>query len=412
MGVVTNGYSRTKGCFRRVLRLLSRDKVLSRRRGLSIRGELEPHRRSQTSVYCSNGNRWWIKVTFLGSVFGLLNVTDIPKTFRRDRRREFEGFNRLISYESIPLLRDTVTEMILGEDLEAADTIKLNGEAEYSTNAIVSHAKRLRYKIQEDPARVVYPVSVDFPSFSKFKATDLVVEDEITDGVFRVTHNNTTYVMKVVQRPFYQPRDTQVLQQELDNLKRCRGFPNIVQAAGIAVDANPYLTSVSGDPQQVVIGILLEYYGGGSLQQVLDNHSLGNYPWKTWAFQIGTALSSLHDAKKTHLDVKPSNIVLDSKGNAVLIDISGIGGITRSWCAPEIQHEISPSDLPFEVRRSCDVWAFGKLLLEITTYAEDPSTKTFRSVAEELLRDDVRTRMSLHDALLRITHLAHEDGVL
>ena len=54
------------------------------------------------------------------------------------------------------------------------------------------------------------------------------------------------------------------------------------------------------------------------------------------------------------MDIKPANVVLDADGNAVLIDISGIGGITHGWRAPEIRDKILPSELPYEVRRSND----------------------------------------------------------
>ena len=71
------------------------------------------------------------------------------------------------------------------------------------------------------------------------------------------------------------------------------------------------------------------------------------------------------------MDIKPSNIVLDAEGNAVLIDISGIGGVTHALRAPEIRDELSPIKLSFETRRWNDVWAYGKLLSEIVMHMED-----------------------------------------
>lgn len=72
-------------------------------------------------------------------------------------------------------------------------------------------------------------------------------------------------------------------------------------------------------------------------------------------------------AKKPHMDLKLSNIVLDKDGIAVLNDISGVGGITHGWLAPEIRDEISPFDLPFQTRRPNDIWAYGKVLKEIAS---------------------------------------------
>jgi serine/threonine protein kinase len=86
----------------------------------------------------------------------------------------------------------------------------------------------------------------------------------------------------------------------------------------------------------VVGGILFEYYSGGSLKCVLNEQRVREFGWEQWTIQIGNALSIIHRAKETHMDIKPSNGVLDIYGNAVLIDISGIGGITHEWRAPEI----------------------------------------------------------------------------
>lgn len=113
-------------------------------------------------------------------------------------------------------------------------------------------------------------------------------------------------------------------------------MPGIVQAAGLTVSENPYTTSTRCE-QWIVSGILLEYYSGGSLQHILHNQSMKDFPWELWAVQIGTALYHFHKAKKTHMDLTPSNVVVDGDGNAILIDVSGIGGITHEWVAPEIR---------------------------------------------------------------------------
>lgn len=114
------------------------------------------------------------------------------------------------------------------------------------------------------------------------------------------------------------------------------------------------------------------------------------------------ALDCLHRAGKIHMDIKPSNVVLDSSGNAILIDISGIGGITRAWCAPEVQDTISSFELSFNVRQWSDVWAYGRLLLEITKRAKQSSyVKHLKSIADELMKEDIQKRLSLPDAILQ-----------
>lgn len=168
---------------------------------------------------------------------------------------------------------------------------------------------------------------------------------------------------------------------------------------------NPYATDAqNSNPQMVIGGILLEYHSGGTLKHVL-NERLGQiqeFNWKQWAFQIGNALDAMHRMKKTHMDLKPSNVVLDDRGDAILIDISGIGGVTYEWLSPEIKNEINPFDLPFQTRRWNDTWAYGALLKELASQVEhDSFWQTLDLVAGNLTKD-IQTRWTLSDA---ISHL-------
>ncbi|KAJ5279648.1 hypothetical protein N7478_005020 [Penicillium angulare] len=285
-------------------------------------GKLEPNRRSQTLIYHLREEKWWIKVTLKGSI-SFFSCSTQPGHIRskRERRNEFQDFITMINFQSLVLLDDTVTELILNEDAETANATYMYLELK-DTNEPKSLFKNIRYSIREDPLR----------------------EIEVADGVFRVFHkgDETPYILKVVNRPFYHPRDTEVIQEELENLEHFRGVRGLVQPAGIAVFSNPYATSQEGNQHMVIKGILLEYYSGGSLQCVLEEQRVTDFGWERWAVQIGNALDTIHRVKKTQMDLKPSNIFLDKDGNAVLIGISGIGGITHKWQAPEIRDEISP----------------------------------------------------------------------
>ncbi|KAG0156256.1 hypothetical protein PDIDSM_3433 [Penicillium digitatum] len=371
-------------------------------RDFRAEGKPEPNSRSQSLVYYFQDKKWWIRVTFKG----LISYFAAPEQIKskRERRNEFQDFVRLIDFRSFALLDNTLTEVILNGDSETDEPMKLYREPEDS-NRFAKLTKNLRFHIREDPSRVVYPPCLQFPSFRAINVAELKEEDEITDGVFRVSHkrDRKSYILKVVNRPFYQPRDSDVIQKELENLEQFKGVAGIVQPVGIAVFANPYATSQNGVKQMVVSGILLEYYGGGSLQRVLNEKRVRNFDWGRWAVQIGNALAVFHHAKKTHMDIKPSNIVLDDDGNAVLIDISGIGGVTYEWRAPEIRDEISPFDLPFEERRLNDIWAYGKLLAEIASIARgSPFAGTLRLVADHLTEENVHHRWTLSEGISRL----------
>lgn len=103
------------------------------------------------------------------------------------------------------------------------------------------------------------------------------------------------------------------------------------------------------------------------------------------------------------MNIKPSSIMLDAERNVVLIDISGIGGVTHAWRAPEIRDEISPLYLPFEVPLANDTWAYGKLLSVIVSHSRDNTfAETSHSIADGLVRDDIQVRMSLSEEILRL----------
>ncbi|KAL5341870.1 kinase-like domain-containing protein [Aspergillus crustosus] len=348
-------------------------KSYSEKRDYSTEGNPEPNGRSQTLIYQRNGSQWWIKVTFRGDVYSILNMNGPkgkagPKTTKRNRREEFQAFVRLIDYSTLPLLDDTVTELILEEEL--------SGGHESNNNPFMKTAAKLKWTVQEDPSRVVYPLCDEF-----------LYQSEIADGVFRVLNaNNTPYILKVVNRPLYQPYDTEVIRKELENLAIFQNVPHVVQAVGIAVSANPYMTSSTRDQSLVVMGIILEYYSGGSLQTILSENRLLDFAWERWALQIATALVCFHMAGKKHMDIKLANVVLDADGNAVLIDISGIGGITHGC------------KLPFT------------LLSNLVLHAGDsPFVRLLEKIAGDLMVEETHERMTLSEAIPKLERAGYKE---
>ena len=70
--------------------------------------------------------------------------------------------------------------------------------------------------------------------------------------------------------------------------------------------------------------------------------------WLLAVFYQNTIATVIHRVKKTQIDLKPSNVVLDDDGNTVIVDVSGIGGRMYKWYAPEIRDKTSTLDLPFQ----------------------------------------------------------------
>jgi len=92
--------------------------------------------------------------------------------------------------------------------------------------------------------------------------------------------------------------------------------------------------AIKGKSSTVLRGILLEYHSNGTLEATLQDAAQLNPQtislWQKWALQIAQALGHLHQRGITHKDLKPSNILISAEHNAILTDISGIGGTTSA----------------------------------------------------------------------------------
>ena len=128
---------------------------------------------------------------------------------------------------------------------------------------------------------------------------------------------------------------------------------------------------------------VMEYLEGDSLKAIIDRE--GAIPEETavkYIRQIGSALSEIHSKKLVHLDIKPANIMLNFKGEAVLIDFgiskhydetgsqtsSGLVGLSEGY-APMEQYKkggltsFSPAT---------DIYSLGATLFKLLTGQTPP----------------------------------------
>jgi hypothetical protein len=110
------------------------------------------------------------------------------------------------------------------------------------------------------------------------------------------------------------------------------------------------------------------------------------------AARQGQASSSL----RAYMDLKPSNVVLSSESDAVLIDISGIGGVTRQWLCPEML-ESKKDTLSWSIaaQQQNDIWALGQIMLAMAdACCVDEQEQLLRSVALATTRPCPRIPLS------------------
>ena len=225
------------------------------------------------------------------------------------------------------------------------------------------------------------------------------------DGVCEasISGDETTYVYKGVDRDIYVPTDTEVLEQELRNLELFSGSQRIVQFVAAVVSSNPYQTRESDDVRTPVLrGILLDYHPNGTLRDVLRSpEPWMDGRWRQWGLEITAALACLHKREVTHMDLKPQNIVMSMEWTAILIDISGIAGITREWVLPELFDAFDACSASWETRVRSDTWALGKILSSMAEAACDSKEKLLLlQTAQAVEQSDGRLPLSLISSLL------------
>ena len=79
------------------------------------------------------------------------------------------------------------------------------------------------------------------------------------------------YIYKKVDRLLYTPRDSKVLELELQNLEQMHDRKGIIQLIAVIMSNNPYQTTKAKEDNNPTSlqGILLEYYLNSTLQNVL-----------------------------------------------------------------------------------------------------------------------------------------------
>jgi serine/threonine protein kinase len=358
----------------------------------------------QTLIFHNSGSSWWIKVVVDWALPEA--IVDLGYLQRRSILRRFI---EAVDFGQLQLLEDTVTMITLSLTEKSQNSIMIRDGYQTPANYFISVAHQICYEITEDPWRVTYPTLDRNRCLPIFEASSLRNIEVITPRVSTVKFKQEKFAFKTIDHPIYEPEDTDHILDEIDILTQLRGQPNIAQLVGLVVSENPYKTYPSTDIPVVVRGFLLEYYPGGSLEQIVEEDKVQNgSSLIQWALQIGRAVDSLHKRGRSHLDIKTSNIVLDDSENAILIDISGTGGYTLEWLSPEMHiylqqdGDITPSNAPFGMQIATDCWAYGRVLSTIAEKSDTRAGEKLQSVANDLTMAAIETRISLRDALTKL----------
>jgi serine/threonine-protein kinase len=119
--------------------------------------------------------------------------------------------------------------------------------------------------------------------------------------------------------------------------------------------------------------IVMPLYAGGSLADRLHAGPLELHETAGLAAQIAAGLDALHAQDVLHRDVKPSNVLLDGVGTAVLADFGlargeGSTQVTQEGQLVGTTHYLAPELIAgAAASRASDIYALGCLLYECLT---------------------------------------------
>lgn len=109
----------------------------------------------------------------------------------------------------------------------------------------------------------------------------------------------------------------------------CKKF--VKEAKNLAQMNHPHIVKVVDVfEENNTVYYVMQYLNGGSLSDYVKQHgALDEAIAIKYIQQIGSALEYMHQKHICHYDVKPSNILLDDKGSAMLIDFGISKGYTE-----------------------------------------------------------------------------------
>jgi len=115
--------------------------------------------------------------------------------------------------------------------------------------------------------------------------------------------------------------------------------------------------------------LVLDYYQGGTLQHLLEKWTfLQESLARFYATEIALALSYLHTEHIIHRDVKPTNVLLNSEGHAIVTDFGIATSSVEASTFCGTPHYIAPEILSHRpYTKAVDWWCFGVLLYQMLT---------------------------------------------
>lgn len=298
-------------------------------------------------TYAESPNKWrrvTVSCDYRNAEPGSLEMDLKELQFQRDKNLQI--------YESI---RDSLPEIqfydsVTNLKLETSDG-RLHVHVTEDVNETISYPPRstVAHVLHDDQYR---PLEIC--------ESDLIFDSHLSGFVYKVTHNDRVYIKKEIPGP-----DTvDEFLYEINALHALHGSRNVIQLEAIVVD----------DTHELVKGLLISYAEQGAIVDLLYDYR-GKIDWEDrlrWAQNSVVGLSEIHDQGYVQGDFTLSNIVVDTEGNAKIIDINR-RGCPVGWEPPEIATKIaSHQRISMYIGEKSDLYQLGMTLWGLAADDDEP----------------------------------------
>ena len=227
---------------------------------------------------------------------------------------------------------------------------------------------RLHVHVTEDVNEIIpYPPIhlVDhLEDVHRYKEKELHFDEHMSGFVYRVNVGKHTWIKKEIPGP----DSVDEFLYEVNALSELVGSKNVIQLKGLVID----------NDGKLIKGLLLGYAEQGALVDIIydskENH-IPRVPWarrERWAKQIINGLSNLHEAGFVQGDFTLSNIVIDDKDEAQIIDINR-RGCPVGWESPEMVPLVeSGQRLSMYIGVKSDLYQLGMVLWALAMEKDEP----------------------------------------
>jgi len=224
---------------------------------------------------------------------------------------------------------------------------------------------RLHVHVTEDVNEIIpYPTlsSIDHLQCKRFRESAICFDSHISGFVYKVSVGGKMYIKKEIPGP----DAVEEFLYEINALSALQDSKSVIKFEGIIVD----------EKSELIKGLLISYADQGALVDLIyDFKNSDSLQWERrakWARQIVEGLSEIHEAGFVQGDFTLSNIVIDHRDNAKIIDINR-RGCPVGWEPPELARLIeSAQRISIYIGVKSDLFQLGMVLWALAEQHDEP----------------------------------------